>query len=482
MGVDYIEVQNPAAGEGAVEDCKRLSSIGLKNSKLLAHTRCHMHDVKIAVDSGVQGLNVYMATSEDLTKHSHGKSIEEVLDAAKEVIHYVKDHGLEIRFSCEDAFRSNLDKILDVYHEVGKLGVNRVGVADTVGIATPQQVRDVISRVKGVIPDETGVEVHFHNDSGCCIANALEAIQAGATHIDTSVLGLGERNGITPLGGWLARAYTLDKEFITNKYNLRLIRHLERYMGEVAGVEIPFNNYITGSSAFTHKAGVHSKAVMSNPGAYEVINPADFGVERKVQLAHRLTGWNAMKSRVAQLQLDISDDQIKAATAKIKHLADTRSITINDIDEVLMKLAAGPRISVSSFVSMTGEDQPAEVADAARGVMKALQEYESTMAELAVSSIREREEEEKKSRVKYAVKGHLFDKAVLNRLLDILVDSPCEFRVSNLDVPQSDEATTEAVIELWGDDPAIVKDTIQDLDQFVSANEILAECTSRIIE
>jgi len=85
------------------------------------------------------------------------------------------------------------------------------------------------------------------------------------------------------------------------KYNLSLLRSLEKFVGVAADVEIPFNNYVTGSCAFTHKAGVHSKAVMSNPTAYEVIDPADFGVERRIQFAHRLTGWNAMAHRAKQL-------------------------------------------------------------------------------------------------------------------------------------------------------------------------------------
>lgn len=289
------------------------------------------------------------------------------------MIEYVKKHGLEVRFSCEDAFRSDLSHILNVYHEVGKLGVNRVGVADTVGVATPRQVRHVISEVRKVIPASTGIEVHFHNDSGCCIANALEAIQSGATHIDTTVLGLGERNGITPLGGWLARAYVLDRAQIKEKYNLALLRHLERYLEKVANIHIPFNNYITGSAAFTHKAGVHSKAVMSNPGAYEAIDPADFGVERKIQLAHRLTGWNAMKNRVSALGLTVSDDQIKAATARIKALADVRPITMDDVDQVLIKLAAGPRVSSSSFVPwVTSQDTAPEIRESARLAMQAL--------------------------------------------------------------------------------------------------------------
>jgi homocitrate synthase len=100
--------------------------------------------------------------------------------------------GLEVRFSCEDAFRSNLDDILRVYAAVDRLGVHRVGVADTVGVATPLQVYETVRAVRGVVRPTTGIEFHTHNDTGCCIANALMALEAGATHIDTSVLGLGE--------------------------------------------------------------------------------------------------------------------------------------------------------------------------------------------------------------------------------------------------------------------------------------------------
>jgi len=81
--------------------------------------------------------------------------------------------------------------------------------------------------------------------------------------------------------------YALDKEQIKQRYNLTLLRSLEKYVATCADIQIPFNNYVTGSAAFTHKAGVHSKAVMLNPGAYEIIDPEDFGVERKIQLAHR---------------------------------------------------------------------------------------------------------------------------------------------------------------------------------------------------
>lgn len=91
------------------------------------------------------------------------------------------------------------------------------------------------------------------------------ALEAGATHIDTSVLGIGERNGITPLGGLLARMYAADKNYVMNKYDLKAIRDVENIVADAVEVTVPFNNYITGYCAFTHKAGIHAKAILNNP-------------------------------------------------------------------------------------------------------------------------------------------------------------------------------------------------------------------------
>jgi homocitrate synthase len=120
-----------------------------------------------------------------------------------------------------------------------------------VGCANPRQVYDLVRTLRGVVSCD--IECHFHNDTGCAIANAYCALEAGATHIDTSILGIGERNGITPIGGLLARMYAADKEYIKTKYNLEKLRDLENIVAEAVNVSIPFNNYITGYCAFTHK-------------------------------------------------------------------------------------------------------------------------------------------------------------------------------------------------------------------------------------
>lgn len=256
-----------------------------------------------------------------------------IKNTAIEVIEFVKSKGIEVRFSTEDSFRSDLVDLLSIYSAVDKVGVNRVGIADTVGCASPRQVYDLVRTLRGVVSCD--IECHFHNDTGCAIANAYVALEAGATHIDTSVLGIGERNGITPLGGLMARMIPADREYVLSKYKLAKLKDIEDLVAQAVEVNIPFNNYITGFCAFTHKAGIHAKAILNNPSTYEIIDPADFGMTRYVHFASRLTGWNAIKSRAQQLNIEMTDAQFKDCTAKIKALADVRPIAVDDADSII---------------------------------------------------------------------------------------------------------------------------------------------------
>ena len=199
--------------------------------------------------------------------------------------------------------------------------------------ATPRQVYDLVRTLRGVVSCD--IETHFHNDTGCAIANAYCALEAGATHIDTSVIGIGERNGITPLGGLMARMIVADRDYVKSKYKLEKIKEIEDLVAEAVEINVPFNNPITGFCAFTHKAGIHAKAILNNPSTYEIINPADFGMSRYVHFASRLTGWNAIKSRAEQLSLNMTEAQIKQVTLKIKALADVRPLAIDDADSII---------------------------------------------------------------------------------------------------------------------------------------------------
>jgi homocitrate synthase len=292
-----------------------------------------MEDAKVAVETGVDGVDVVIGTSHFLREFSHGKDMAYITKSAIEVINFIKSKGVEVRFSSEDSFRSDLVDLLSLYKAVDSVGVNRVGIADTVGCATPRQVYELVRTLRGVVSCD--IECHMHNDTGCAIANAYCALEAGATHVDTSVIGIGERNGITPLGGLMARMIVADREYVTKKYKLHMLKEIEDMVAEAVQINTPFNNPITGFCAFTHKAGLHAKAILNNPSTYEIIDPADFGMTRYVHFASRLTGWNAIKTRVGQLGLSLTDEQIKFVTSKIKALADVRPIAIDDADSII---------------------------------------------------------------------------------------------------------------------------------------------------
>ena len=209
FGVEYIEVTSPSASPQSYKDCRTLANINLK-SKVLTHIRCNLDDAKKALDTGVNGINIFIATSPILRKFGHGKEINQVIDMASEVISFIHQQSpqTELRFSTEDSFRSSLPDLLKVYLAIAELRiVHRLGISDTVGIATPQQVSQLVNTLRQCFSQD--IEFHAHNDTGCAIANSYAAFEAGATHIDTTVLGIGERNGITPLAGLIARLYEM---------------------------------------------------------------------------------------------------------------------------------------------------------------------------------------------------------------------------------------------------------------------------------
>ncbi len=336
FGVEYVEVTSPMASPQSLKDCRIIAGLGLR-AKTLTHIRCHMDDARRAVDTGVCGVNVMMGTSSYSRQFSHGKSIETIIDLARQVIDFLQSRRVEVRFSAEDSTRSDPEDLFRLYQAVDEMGVNRVGVADTVGVSTPHQIYGLIAELRRRV--KADIEFHGHNDSGCAIANAYAALEAGATHIDTTVLGIGERNGITPLGGLIARLYVTDPHLVA-KYDLGRLIELDQLVASLVGIEIPFNNYITGSAAFTHKAGLHTKAVLQQPATYEALNPEDFGLKRKIFIAHRLTGWNAIRHRADELGLALDDAQVKQVTAQIKALSDTHPLTLEDVDRLLRVMQA----------------------------------------------------------------------------------------------------------------------------------------------
>ena len=139
FGVEYIELTSPRASKQSEMDCRSIVELGL-NAKILTHVRCNMDDARLAVDTGADGIDVVIGTSSYLRDFSHGKSTNQIIDLATEVIGWLRTQNVEVRFSTEDSLRSELGDLIKVYQAVDAMGVDRVGIADTVGIGTPDQI------------------------------------------------------------------------------------------------------------------------------------------------------------------------------------------------------------------------------------------------------------------------------------------------------------------------------------------------------
>src|SRR5258705_12527823 len=332
FGVEYIELTSPVDSPKSYEDLRIVAGLGL-NAKVLTHVRCHMDDARVAVQTGVTGIDILFGTSSYLREFSHGKSVDDIICEAGTVIEFIKDHGKEVRFSSEDSFRSTEGDLLKVYKAVDGMGVDRVGIADTVGIATPRQCYALAVELRHHV--HCDIEFHGHNDTGCAIANSYAILEGGATHIDTSVLGIGERNGITPLGGFVARMYADDPAAIKRKYDLRKLKMLDEMVAAMVSIEIPYNNFVTGKYAFHHKAGMHTKAIYINPNSYEILDPADFGLTRTMNIAPPLPGHNAVGKRAEQLGLTFGKTELREITQRIKAMADSGPLSMEQLDAVL---------------------------------------------------------------------------------------------------------------------------------------------------
>jgi len=340
FGVRYLEVTSPAASRRSREDAEAIATAGLPGT-VAAHVRCHPDDAAIALDTGVGALHMVMATSPILRAASHGKAISEVVRMAADVAEFVRKRApdVTIRFSSEDAFRCPLSDLMNVYLPLAELKLfDRFGIADTTGAATPDRVAEVVGLLHRLTA--TPIEFHGHNDIGCAVANAHAAVTNGASHINTSVLGLGERNGITPLEGMIAVMYAADRAGTMARFRLDALPALCQRVAELAEVVVPFNQVLVGETAFSHKAGIHTKAVYNDPRAYEALDPADFGLTREIAIGHRLTGWNAVRVRADALGLRLALTDLKEATTRVKQAADMRRLTLDDVDRILMEVAA----------------------------------------------------------------------------------------------------------------------------------------------
>lgn len=333
FGVDILELPSPLVSPGTESDVRTIAAMGLQ-ARVVSHVRCVPGDVAAAIATGVQGVHLFFGTSPQLQAYSHGRGHADIIAAAITCIQMARDAGLYVRFSAEDAFRTEVTMLETIFDPIIANGVDCIGMPDTIGIASPRLVTERVAHFRQRYP-RIGIEFHGHNDIGCATANALAAIESGATHCDVTVLGIGERNGITSLSGCMAGVMAHWPHLAT-KYNLQQLPVLDAQLSQMLAMPIPFNLPITSPTAFTHKAGIHTNAVLHSPDAYEVLNPAHFGVQRTIDASSRLTGYHAIIERGRALGILLDAAQAQTLTHQIKSQADIHAFTQAEIDSMIL--------------------------------------------------------------------------------------------------------------------------------------------------
>lgn len=339
FGVDIIEVPSPRVSPQTAADVRAIAAMGL-NARVVAHVRCVTEDINQALECGVAGVNLFFGASPQLREHSHGHSLQAIANEAAQQVRRIVAAGHYVRFSAEDAFRTPMEDLIPLFDAVVAAGVHRIGMPDTVGIATPWLVTERISQMHARYPG-IGIEFHGHNDTGCAVANALAALEAGADCIDTTILGIGERNGITSLSGLVAAIYPRWPA-LAHRYALRQLAALDQTVAAMLDMPIPFNSPITSESAFTHRAGIHTNAVLNSAGSYEALDPASFGLSRHIDTTSRLVGYHALVARATEIGLHLSDERARTAADRVKVLADVAPPSQHEVDDIIRHHASVP--------------------------------------------------------------------------------------------------------------------------------------------
>lgn len=279
FGVPIIEIGHPGISKSEEELCKTICT-SIKDVDLLVHARACEEDILAAINSKAQWVGIWASYNDiSLATKFNNKSREWIRNQVNESILLAKKHGLKVRFTIEDASRTSQDLIHELGMSAVNAGADRISLADTVGIWHPKECFTAVQSAVASFACE--IEVHLHNDLGLAHANAISALDAGASVIDTTVIGIGERAGICDL---FAISASLEKFYNMPAYNWEKSQDLVQLVQRVGSFKSEPHHPIIGRNVFTHTSKYHIKAALNNPDAYESLVPENFGMQRKTIL------------------------------------------------------------------------------------------------------------------------------------------------------------------------------------------------------
>jgi 2-isopropylmalate synthase len=336
LGMDIIEAGFPAASPGDFASVQEIAKT-VKNSSVTGLSRSIQKDMDAAWEALKDGaeprLHVFIATSPIHREYKLKMSKEQVIEAAVSSVKYASAKFPIVQWSAEDACRTELDYLAEIVEAVIQAGARVINIPDTVGYITPMEYGNIFKYLIEHVPSINKVQLsaHCHDDLGMAIANSLAAIEAGASQIEGTINGIGERAGNAALEELAVALYTrADHYKAYTNLKLNEIKRTSNLVSKLTGMIIPPNKAIVGRNAFAHESGIHQDGVLKEKTTYEIISPELVGVSSNAMVLGKHSGRHAFKTRLEELGLVVTEEEMNKLFATFKELADKKKEMTDD--------------------------------------------------------------------------------------------------------------------------------------------------------
>lgn len=336
LGVDIIEPGFAISSPGEFAAIQQISR-ELQNVEICGFARAVKVDIDAAVkatqDAAKRRLHLFISSSDIHLSHQIRKTRSEVIQIAKDMISYAKQFVDEIQFAAMDSTRSDRDFVIELVEAAIESGATIINLPDTLGYALPNEMVDLFTSVRQQARggDKVRYSTHNHNDLGMAVANSMAAIQAGATQVEVTVNGVGERAGNCSLEE-LAMLIETRKAALQIETNIEQseIYTTSHMVSRAMHYPIAYNKPIVGRNAFQHESGIHQDGLLKDRSTYEIMDPEAMGISRSMIILGRHSGRHAIKHRLSEYGINVIDDELVEVYNRFKQVADEKKIVTDD--------------------------------------------------------------------------------------------------------------------------------------------------------
>jgi 2-isopropylmalate synthase len=285
-------------------------------------------------------VSLFCGTSPLHLEHKLRKNQSEVLGLITDTVGYASQKFDIVAFSPEDASRTEPEFLVECYSAAIDAGATTIGFPDTVGVMTPEKVRDIIRYIQDNVSNlnRSLLAVHFHNDLGLAVANTLAGIQEGANVVQCTVNGIGERAGNASLEEVVMALHLNQEQYgVKMKIDTTKLYELTQLVAELTGIGLSPMKPVGGDNIFATEAGIHQDGLLKNPDTYLPYRPEVVGAKGIRLVLGRHSGRRAVAHRLNELGIELSDEQVLGVLEGIKDVP--KGVSIDD--ELLGQLARG---------------------------------------------------------------------------------------------------------------------------------------------